>query len=86
MPGVATLYIRNVPADVNEGLKQRAEETGSSVNAVVLELLEREMGNHARRRGWFEGLLELRTQIDLSTEAADLAVAGIRAHRDAGRL
>ena len=54
------------------------------MNGLVLDLLEREARRRARRSDWFEGLLALRKEIDLSSEAADLAVASIRAHRDAG--
>ena len=32
---------------------------------------------------WFEQLLEFRKTVPLSTEAADLAIAAIREHRDA---
>jgi hypothetical protein len=79
---VATLYVRNLPSELYDDVKRWAEESGRSVNAEILALLEREA---ERRRGdWFEGLLALRDRINLSSEAAALAVASIRAHRDAG--
>jgi plasmid stability protein len=81
---MATLYVRNVPPELYDELKRRADESGRSLNGVVLDLLEREAARRARRSDWFEGLLGLRKEINLSSEAADLAVASIRAHRDAG--
>lgn len=79
---VATLYVRNLSSELYEDVKRWAEESGRSVNAEILALLEREA---KRRRGdWFEGLLALRARIDLSSDAADLAVGSIREHRDAG--
>ena len=81
---MATLYVRNVPPELYDELKRWAGESGRSLNGVVLDLLEREAGRRARRSDWFEGLLGLRKEINLSSEAADLAVASIRAHRDAG--
>jgi len=81
---MATLYVRNVPPELYDELRRWADESGRSVNGLVLDLLEREARRRARRSDWFEGLLALRKEIDLSSEAADLAVASIRAHRDAG--
>lgn len=40
MTGVATLYVRNVPADLYAKLQTWAAESDRSVNAAVLELLE----------------------------------------------
>jgi hypothetical protein len=81
---MATLYVRNVPPELYDELKRWADESGRSLNGLVLDLLERELGRRARRSDWFEGLLGLRKEINRSSEAADLAVASIRAHRDAG--
>ena len=39
---MATLYVRNLPADLYEELQRWAAERGRSVNAEVIELLRRE--------------------------------------------
>lgn len=84
MTDMATLYVRNVPADVYADLQAWADESGRSVNAEVLALLERERTSRASRRGWVEGLVELSKEIGLTREHADLAIQAIREHRDAG--
>ena len=45
--GVATLYVRNIPTDLYEELRRWAAEHERSLNAEVIDLLERES---ARRR------------------------------------
>jgi hypothetical protein len=84
MNAVATLYVRNVPAEIYAELQSWADESGRSVNAEMLALLERECTARQSRRGWLEGFLELRSEIGLTSEAADLAIQAIREHRDAG--
>ena len=84
MSNVATLYVRNVPADVYAELQAWADESGRSVNAEVLALLERERASRASRSGWVEGLIELSKEIGFTSEDADLAIQAIREHRDAG--
>ena len=37
---MATLYVRNVPEDVYERLRERARRNGRSVNAEALRILE----------------------------------------------
>jgi plasmid stability protein len=39
---VATLYVRNIPADLYDDLRRWAAEHDRSVNAEVIDLLERE--------------------------------------------
>ncbi len=84
MSAVATLYVRNVPPKVYAALKRWADGSGRSVNAEVLAILEGEATRRERRSEWFQRLLELRQEINLSPEAVDEALASIRAHRDAG--
>jgi len=84
MGGVATLYVRNVPPELYEKLKRWADQSGRSVNAEVLNVLEREAERRGQRGEWFEGVLELRKRLNLPKEAVDDAIAAIRAHRDAG--
>ncbi len=43
MASVATLYVRNVPAELYAKLQQWAAESGRSVNALAVDLLEREV-------------------------------------------
>jgi plasmid stability protein len=45
---MATLYVRNLPADLYDEIRGWAEEQDRSVNAEVLDILERES---ERRRG-----------------------------------
>ena len=84
MSTVATLYVRNVPADVYAELQTWADENGRSVNAEVLALLERERGERASRRGWLDGLQAWGKEVGFTSEMADLAIQAIREHRDAG--
>lgn len=84
MRAVATLYVRNVPAEVYAELQAWAAESGRSVNAEMLALLERESAARRSRRGWVEGFIELRSELGLTSEDADLAIQAIREHRDAG--
>jgi hypothetical protein len=82
MRGMATLYVRNVPAPLYAELARWAEESGRSVNSEMLVLLEEEAERRRRHSGWYEELLALRRELGLSSEDADIAIAAIRAHRD----
>jgi plasmid stability protein len=84
MTTVATLYVRNLPADLYEELKRWADEAGRSVNAEVIELLEREAERRGARSDWYDRFVQMRRELKLTREDADLAIAAIRAHRDAG--
>ncbi len=83
MRDVATLYVRNLPPKLYEALKDWADKAGRSVNAEVLELIEREAERRARRdKGW-QRFEELSRQLRLTSEEADALIAAIRAGRDA---
>jgi len=82
MSAVPTLYVRNVPPKVYKALKRWAGESGRSVNAEALAILEREAARREQGGDWFDRLLEFRKTVPLSDEAADLAIAAIRAHRE----
>jgi plasmid stability protein len=84
MTDVATLYVRNVPAEVYAELQAWADESGRSVNAEVLALLERERATRRSRQGWLDGLIEASAALGLTREDAELAIQAIREHRDAG--
>ena len=83
MSDVATLYVRNVPADVYAELQAWADESGRSVNAEMLALLERERAAKRSRRGWLDGLTQMSSELGLTSEDAELAIQAIREHRDA---
>jgi antitoxin FitA len=84
MAGVATLYVRNVPQGLYAELQRWAAESGRSVNAEVLALLEREADDRRARDGWFDRILVLRKELGLTTNEADLMIRSIREDRDRG--
>ena len=84
MSAMATLYVRNVPADVYAELQAWAEESGRSVNAEMLALLERERAARRVHTGWVEELVQTSKELGLTREDAKLAIQAIREHRDAG--
>ncbi len=84
MTAVATLYVRNVPAEVYADLQAWADENGRSVNAEMLALLERERAARRSRRGWVDELVQASSELGLTREDAELAIHAIREHRDAG--
>ncbi|MGH2902612.1 MAG: FitA-like ribbon-helix-helix domain-containing protein [Solirubrobacteraceae bacterium] len=81
---MATLYVRNVPAELYAELRRWAEAAGRSVNAEVLALLEREVAQRRSGSGWVDSLVEWSEELGLTREDADLAIQAIREHRDAG--
>lgn len=62
MTQMPTLYIRNVPPEVYEALKARAEREGRSVNAEALALLE-EVAEQEHGRAAVDRFLELAAEI-----------------------
>jgi len=84
MRGVATLYVRNVPVELYTELQRWAADSGRSVNAEVLALLEREAEERRRTSEWFERLLALRRDLKLTDDDADFAIRAIREGRDGG--
>ena len=84
MDDAPALYVRNVPAELYAELQRWASESGRSVNAEVLALLEREAADRRGRHGWLDELVELSRELGLTREDADLAILAIREHRDAG--
>jgi hypothetical protein len=83
MRGVATLYVRNVPASLYADLVRWAEESGRSVNSEVLTLLEREAERRERHADWWQKVQKLRAEIKLSPKARR-AEDIIREDRDHG--
>jgi antitoxin FitA len=78
---MATLYVRNVPADLYAKLVMWAEEAGRSVNSEVIALLEREADRRAEKNDWWQKVLALQKEPKLppdSPRSEDI----IRADRD----
>jgi plasmid stability protein len=80
---VATLYVRNLPADLYDELRRWADEHDRSVNAEVIDVLRRESGRRREvdefARGWADYKAKYRGRpIDSDV------VAMIREDRDRG--
>lgn len=52
-PGMSALQVKNVPEDVHEYLRSRAEADGTTISEVVLTALRREMAR-PRMRDWLD--------------------------------
>ena len=74
---MANLQVRNIPEDLHERLRRHAKETNSTMSALVLSAVERELD----RREWRERRARL-PKTDLGVDAATL-IAEARAERDA---
>jgi plasmid stability protein len=81
---VATLYVRNVPAELYAELQRWASESGRSVNAEVLALLEREAATRRRDEDWLGRIVALREELKLTSDDADFMIRAIREDRDRG--
>ena len=79
---VPTLHIRNVPKGVYEGLRRRADRSGRSLNAEVIETLTRSLERERRRSATLRRLDELRSEF-LLPDAAPKPEDVIRELRDA---
>ena len=78
---VATVYVRNVPADLYERIKKRAAAAGRSINAELLDVLERDDADHLQRDEFHRRLSALRAKYPpVESHAAEL----IREDRDRG--
>jgi plasmid stability protein len=81
MGSMATLYIRNVPAELYDRLKRRAEGAGRSVNAEILEVLARDDADRRKSDEFHRLLAEMKaTYPPIESHAVDL----IREDRDRG--
>ena len=82
MRRVPTLYIRNVPPEVYEALKSRAQRKGRSVNAEALAILalvaEREVAAEVPLR---DRIQRAAREIDIGDDATDM-VTLLRRARD----
>jgi plasmid stability protein len=64
---MATLYVRNVPADLYAEVQTWAAEAGRSLNAEMIDLIARESRTRQRNREWEGKLRALRSQVPLRT-------------------
>jgi antitoxin FitA len=69
MKSMATLYVRNVPAQLYERLTRWAEESGRSVNAEMIALLEQESERREQHADWWQKVLALRDSFTLPPDA-----------------
>jgi hypothetical protein len=67
--GMATLYVRNVPAALYADIARWAEESGRSVNGEMLALLEREAERREGHAGWWQKVLALQEEFEPSPDA-----------------
>lgn len=73
-----SLYIRDMPEDLRDRVKQRACANRQSINSFLLDLIEREM-QLPTLDDWLDGLDDLPKIPDIS---ADESVAAIRETRE----
>jgi plasmid stability protein len=66
---MATLYVRNVPAQLYERLTRWAEESGRSVNGEMIALLEREAERREQHADWWQKVLALQNSFSLPPDA-----------------
>ena len=59
---MATLYVRNVPEKVYAELQKWAAESGRSINALGLELLEQGVARHGQNKNFERKLAELKAK------------------------
>jgi plasmid stability protein len=69
MSSVPTLHVRNVPANVYDGLRRRAKRNRRSMNAEAVALLEEALERERRRAPITESLRRLAEEINLPPDA-----------------
>lgn len=69
MTSVPALHIRNVPSDVVEALKERADAQGRSLNAELVELLADSARRHRERGDLTRRLAEIAARVNLPPDA-----------------
>ena len=74
---MANLQVRNIPDDLHKRLRRLAQENNSSMSAIVLTAVERELERWEWQERWAQ-----RPTTDLGVDAATL-IAEARAERDA---
>jgi plasmid stability protein len=66
---VATLHVRNVPDDVYEALRARAEREGRSINAEAIAILRRAVLSRLDPEDLIRDLREFRSRVQLPPDA-----------------
>ncbi len=56
--GVSAIQVKNVPEDLHERLRERAEAEGMTIGQYVMRVIEHDLALPSRRE-WFESLREL---------------------------
>jgi hypothetical protein len=64
MSRMATLYVRNIPAELYAELQRWAGDSGRSVNAEVIDLLGRETARRRQRSDWWSKFEEMRARFE----------------------
>ena len=64
-----TIYVRNVPSEVYEALRRRAERNGRSLNAEVLATLARDVARDPGRASIADQIAAFATRINLPPDA-----------------
>jgi len=82
MTAVPTLHVRNVPANVYEDLRARAEGEGRSINATVIDILRESTDRKRRHAENMRRLLAMGEGLPPGT--GDALIEIIREGRDAG--
>ena len=80
---MATLHVRNVPDDVYEALRRRAEDRGTSISAEAVDLLGSALERSERKRAARELLDELRGDALRVPPGTPSPAELVRADRDA---
>ena len=69
MSDVPALHIRDVPSDVVEALKERAQSSGRSLNAELVALLAEGARRHRERGTLTRRLAEIADRVNLPPDA-----------------
>jgi plasmid stability protein len=66
---VATLHVRDVPVDLYEDLRARADRAGLSINAMVIRILEETAEREAQKSELVRRLEAIASRIKLPADA-----------------
>jgi plasmid stability protein len=65
MAAMATLHVRNVPTELYEALRKRSALNGRSINAEVIDILDRGVERWRQDEHWLERFEALRGRMKL---------------------
>lgn len=69
MAAMATLHVRNVPTELYEALRNRADLNGRSINAEVIEILGHGLETWRQNERWWAEFEELQSRMKLPPDA-----------------